>query len=117
MSGWQDYVIASAADAPMGLSKIPPGVVPTMPLSVLGVTGLTAYWGLLDIGAPKAGYAMVMFPVVALVFSVLFEGMAIEVTTVIGTLFVLAGNWLVLKSRESDTPARSVGCPEMAPAK
>ena len=26
-----------------------------MMMSVLGITGLTAYWGLLDLGEPKAG--------------------------------------------------------------
>ena len=34
----------------MGLNKIPAGLPPEMMLSVLGVTGLTAYWGLLDLG-------------------------------------------------------------------
>ena len=39
----------------MGLGKLPPGVTPAMALGVLGVTGLTAYWGLLDLGEPKEG--------------------------------------------------------------
>jgi hypothetical protein len=39
----------------MGLSKVPDGVPPEMMMSVLGVTGLTAYFGLLDLGKPKAG--------------------------------------------------------------
>ncbi len=53
--GWQDFVIAATNQGPMGLSKLPEGVTPDMMLSVLGVTGLTAYFGLLDLGAPKAG--------------------------------------------------------------
>ncbi len=53
--GWQDFLVADPATGPMGLSKLPPGVTPAMALGVLGVTGLTAYWGLLDLGAPKAG--------------------------------------------------------------
>ena len=53
--GWQDYVAMPASGGMMGLNKIPAGVPPTMPLSVLGVTGLTAYWGLLDLGEPKEG--------------------------------------------------------------
>ena len=53
--GWQDYCVASPTGSPFGLNKLPAGVPPTMPLSVLGVTGLTAYWGLLDLGKPKAG--------------------------------------------------------------
>jgi NADPH-dependent curcumin reductase CurA len=55
MSGWQDFVVAAPEGGLLALTKIPPGVEPTMPLSVLGVTGLTAYWGLLDIGQPKEG--------------------------------------------------------------
>ena len=39
----------------MGLIKLPSGVSPEMMLSVLGITGLTAYFGLLEIGQPKAG--------------------------------------------------------------
>ena len=53
--GWQDFVIAAPNQGPMGLSKVPDGVTPEMMMSVLGVTGLTAYFGLLDLGEPKAG--------------------------------------------------------------
>jgi drug/metabolite transporter (DMT)-like permease len=63
-----------------------------------------AYLTLLGrIGAHKAGYAMVMFPVVALVVSVAFEGLKVDATLIIGTLLVLAGNLFVLKS---DLPPR-----------
>ena len=53
--GWQDFVVVDPSSGPMGLGKLPPGVTPAMALGVLGVTGLTAYWGLLDLGEPKAG--------------------------------------------------------------
>jgi NADPH-dependent curcumin reductase CurA len=53
--GWQDYCVVSPTGAPFGVNKLPAGVPLTMPLSVLGVTGLTAYWGMLDLGQPKAG--------------------------------------------------------------
>ncbi len=53
--GWQDFVVVAPGQGPMGLNKIPDGVPPEMMLSVLGVTGLTAYFGLLDLGTPKAG--------------------------------------------------------------
>ena len=49
------------------------------------------------IGASKAGYSMVLFPDVALILSMLFEGLRIDATVVIGTLLVLAGNVFVLK--------------------
>ena len=53
--GWQDFVVAAPGQGPMGLSKVPDGISPEMMMSVLGITGLTAYWGLLDLGEPKAG--------------------------------------------------------------
>ncbi len=53
--GWQDFVVVEPGSSPLGMNKLPDGITPTMALSVLGVTGLTAYWGLLDLGLPKAG--------------------------------------------------------------
>lgn len=53
--GWQDFVVIAPDQAVMGLNKVPAGISPEMMMSVLGVTGLTAYWGLLDLGQPKAG--------------------------------------------------------------
>ena len=70
-------------------------------LTVFGsIVAFGAYLTLLGrIGAHKAGYAMVMFPVVALVLSTLFEGLEITTTTVFGTLLVLTGNVFVLRTR------------------
>ena len=53
--GWQDFVVVAPDQAVMGLNKVPAGIDPAMMLSVLGVTGLTAYFGLLDLGEPKEG--------------------------------------------------------------
>lgn len=51
--GWQDYAVRPAAT----LRKLPSQLdVPiSWFLGVLGITGLTAYFGLLDIGRPKPG--------------------------------------------------------------
>ena len=67
-------------------------------LTVFGsIVAFGAYLTLLGrIGAHKAGYAMVMFPVVALIISMLFEGLKIDGPIVVGTLLVLAGNLFVL---------------------
>ncbi len=54
--GWQDYVVAPGAM----LAKVPAAVAPTHILGVLGVTGLTAYFGVLDLGKPKAGETFVV---------------------------------------------------------
>jgi len=68
-------------------------------LAVFGsVIAFGAYLTLLGrIGAHKAGYATVMFPVVALILSVLFEGLGLDMAIVLGTALVLLGNLLVLK--------------------
>ncbi len=69
-----------------------------------------AYLTLLGrIGAHKAGYAMVMFPVIALIISVLFEGLKIDTSLVVGTFLVLAGNLFVLKSERPRRRSRITG--------
>ena len=70
-------------------------------LAIFGsVVAFGAYLTLLGrIGAHRAGYATVMFPVVALVLSILFEGLALSVSIMLGTALVLLGNLLVLKER------------------
>ncbi len=69
-----------------------------------------AYLTLLGrIGAHKAGYAMVMFPVIAVIISVLFEGLKIDTPLIVGTLLVLAGNLFVLKSERPRRRPRITG--------
>ena len=54
--GWRLYDVADAN----ALMKVVPGVSPTTALGVLGPTGLTAYFGLLEIGQPKEGETVVV---------------------------------------------------------
>lgn len=55
--GWQRYAVASADQ----LQKVNPELAPiTTALGVLGMPGLTAYFGLLDIGQPKEGETVVV---------------------------------------------------------
>ncbi len=53
--GWQLYAIAKG-----GLQKLQKGVPLTAFMGVLGHIGLTAYFGLLDIGKPKEGETLVV---------------------------------------------------------
>jgi NADPH-dependent curcumin reductase CurA len=55
-TGWQDYASVPARQ----LSKLPKIEPMTHLLSVYGVAGLTAYFGLLDVGRPKAGETVVV---------------------------------------------------------
>ena len=50
MTGWQEYAIMDGSN-----QIVPEGIDPTAALSVFGVTGMTAYFGLLDVGRPVEG--------------------------------------------------------------
>jgi NADPH-dependent curcumin reductase CurA len=55
--GWQDYALSNG----IGLRKLDPAAAPvTTALGVLGMPGMTAYFGLLEIGQPKAGETVVV---------------------------------------------------------
>jgi NADPH-dependent curcumin reductase len=58
MSGWQDYAIADDGGASM--QTLPEGIEPTAALSVFGVTGMTAYFGLTDVGQVAEGDTVVV---------------------------------------------------------
>ena len=50
--GWQEYAVARAGS----LRRVPPELdPPTLALHVVGATGFTAYFGLFDVGRPRAG--------------------------------------------------------------
>ncbi len=55
MLGWQEWAIGDG-----GLRKLQRGTDPRLALSVLGLTGITAYFGLLDIGQPREGDVVVV---------------------------------------------------------
>ena len=57
--GWQDYALARAG-TPGAATPVVPGVPVETAMSVLGLNGLTAYFGLLEIGRPKAGETVVV---------------------------------------------------------
>ncbi|HEY0098320.1 MAG TPA: NADP-dependent oxidoreductase [Pyrinomonadaceae bacterium] len=57
--GWQLYSVMQGADG--SIRKVDPTLAPvTTALGVLGMPGLTAYFGLLDIGQPVAGETVVV---------------------------------------------------------
>ena len=58
MTGWQEYLVSDGQD----LQKLPrlPGVSLDAYMGPLGMTGITAYFGLLDIGEPKEGETLVV---------------------------------------------------------
>lgn len=54
MFGWQDYAVSDGRGF-VDVSTLPANVPIPLCMSVLGLTGLTAYYGMLQIGAVKAG--------------------------------------------------------------
>ena len=54
--GWQQYGVSNGKD----LRALDPALPPTAALGVLGMPGMTAFVGLVDIGQPKAGETVVV---------------------------------------------------------
>ncbi|HEY6598438.1 MAG TPA: NADP-dependent oxidoreductase [Pseudomonadales bacterium] len=55
-TGWQVFSVHAAK----ALRKVPAGADPALHLGVLGTNGLTAYFGLLDLGLPREGNTVVV---------------------------------------------------------
>ena len=57
MFGWQEYAISNG----QGVLKVDPALAPiSTALGILGMPGMTAYFGLLEVGQPKAGETVVV---------------------------------------------------------
>ncbi|MEX0976446.1 MAG: EamA family transporter [Woeseia sp.] len=74
-------------------------VVSLLYLAIFGsIVAFGAYLTLLGrIGAHRAGYAVVMFPVVALLLSFAFEGLEPTLNVLAGVVLVLGGNVVILQ--------------------
>jgi NADPH-dependent curcumin reductase CurA len=55
-TGWQDYAVLRAKDARV----VAADVDPTLHLSLFGINGLTAYFGLFEVGVPQPGETVVV---------------------------------------------------------
>lgn len=82
IGGWQDYTIIPGAAA-QAFPQIP-GVPMAAFMSVLGLTGWTAYFGLLDIGQPKPGETVVVSAAAGAVGSIVGQIAKIKGARVIG---------------------------------
>ena len=80
-TGWQTHALSDGT----GLVKIDPELAPiTTALGVLGMTGLTAYTGLLEIGRPQAGETVVVAAASGAVGSVVGQIAKIKGARVVG---------------------------------
>jgi NADPH-dependent curcumin reductase CurA len=92
--GWQDYAVSDGGGL-VPPTKIPMGVDLPTALSMFGITGLTAYFGLLDVGQPKPGETVLVSGAAGSTGSFVCQIAKIKGTRVIG----IAGgerktNWL-----------------------
>jgi NADPH-dependent curcumin reductase CurA len=53
--GWQEHVVSNGYTETGPVTILHPGITPEQALGVFGITGLTAYFGLTDLGQPKPG--------------------------------------------------------------
>jgi NADPH-dependent curcumin reductase CurA len=58
MTGWQEYVITDTGQRAMQV--LPDGVDPTAAIGILGATGMTAYFGVIDVGRVTNGDVVVV---------------------------------------------------------
>ena len=56
-----------------------------------------------QIGSARAAYSSLLFPVVALIISTVFEGYRWTPVAAIGIVLTLGGNWLILSDRQKNT--------------
>jgi NADPH-dependent curcumin reductase len=82
LGGWQDYAIVS--QEMVRILPVIPGLSATAYLSALGATGITAYFGLLDIAKPQPGETLVVSSAAGAVGSIVGQIGKIKGCRVIG---------------------------------
>jgi NADPH-dependent curcumin reductase CurA len=81
--GWQEWAVASDAAPLIPVAEVP-GVSPSLYLGVLGMTGLTAWIGLTEIGRPQPGETVVVSAAAGAVGSVAGQIAKIKGARVVG---------------------------------
>lgn len=79
-------------------------IVSLLYLAVFGsAVAFGCYLALLRrIGASRASYSTVLFPIIALLMSTFLEGYRWTILAIVGMLLTLVGNWLILSQRKNN---------------
>lgn len=97
------YIAALASDVPVWFDWHAPYILSLLYLSVFG--SVVAFWAYLTligrIGADRAGYANLAFPLVALLISTAIEDYEWTTPALLGMVTVVIGNWLVMRAAKS----------------
>ena len=93
---------------PVAFEITKPYIFSLVYLSLFGtVIAFTSYLELIKrIGAERAGYISVAFPVVALAISTFFEGYQWSIPAALGVMLVLGGNVYILRTRQKKVEQR-----------
>jgi drug/metabolite transporter (DMT)-like permease len=95
------FITVIVTGEPWQFSTRPEYVLSLLYLSLAGT--VVAFWTYLTvihrIGAPRAAYISVLFPLVALLVSTLYEGMQWTVYKLLGVALILAGNLFIIRRR------------------
>lgn len=92
------FIVALVLGRPLTFSTAPPYLMSLVYLAIFGsAIAFGSFLALMrTIGAARAAYSSVLYPVVALLLSTLFEGFRWTTPAVVGILLILTGNWLAL---------------------
>jgi len=119
--GWEDYTVTDGHGF-LEMAKVAPGISPNLAAGTFGVTGMAAYFGVMEIGRPRPGETFVVSAAAGGVGSIASQIAKIQGARVIG----IAGGrekclWLVnelgldgaIDHRSEDVGARlSALCPD-----
>lgn len=95
------YLAALLSGATISFDTSPAYVLSLLYLVIFG--SVIAFWAYLtlvgNIGADRAGYANLLFPLVALAISTAIEGYQWTLVAILGMALVLIGNWVVMRAQ------------------
>jgi drug/metabolite transporter (DMT)-like permease len=97
------YIAAIVSGVSITIDWSAPYILSLLYLSIFG--SVVAFWAYLTligrIGADRAGYANLVFPLVALLISTLVEGYQWTLPALMGLSIVMVGNWLVMRASKA----------------